>query len=185
MLSFVSLTSLCLLTSSEAFVITNSLSPIFHNNNLVIPSLPPSLLLSDLSDVDGGMSLEEIKNYVSNIGGGLCGLPDSLKTLVGLTLNISLLLFGLLTVGYVVLGIWSFALERTIDDEIRKTPYGSNLLDAKDEMSGGSNSRMDTTTGATTSIESDSLQTRSVVGFDDDQESTSNRVQRRLKKRIK
>ena len=178
-------TTLCItVITSDAFLISNNLSPHFQHN-VGLAALPSSFVLSDLSEADGGMSLEEIKNYVSNIGGGLCGLPDSLKTLVGLTLNISLLLFGILTVGYVVLGIWSFALERTIDDDIRKTPYGYNLLDAKDEVSGSSSSsssnQMDTTPGVITSLQTSS------IGFDGDQESSSdsNRGQRRLKKRIK
>lgn len=46
------------------------------------------------------MTADEIVNYVSNVGGGMCGYPEIVRTTVGLGLNVSLLLFALMTVGY-------------------------------------------------------------------------------------
>jgi len=46
------------------------------------------------------MTAEEITNYMSNVGGGMCGYPELIRTSVGLGLNISLILFALTTVAY-------------------------------------------------------------------------------------
>jgi hypothetical protein len=81
-------------------------------------------------DPTAGMSPDEIVNYVSNVGGGLCGYPESVKTAVGLTLNLSLLTFGVLTLGYIILGAWNFALEKSVDESIKKIPGGEKLLEA-------------------------------------------------------
>ena len=76
-----------------------------------------------------GMTPDQIADYVSNVGGthsrllthsfiyslicpliyfvgGMCGYPDIVKTFIGLGLNLSLIIFGLFTVSYVVLGIY-------------------------------------------------------------------------------
>ena len=37
--------------------------------------------------------------------GGMCGYPDIVKSFIGLGLNLSLIIFGLFTVSYVVLGM--------------------------------------------------------------------------------
>jgi hypothetical protein len=81
-------------------------------------------------DPTAGMSPDEIVNYVSNVGGGLCGYPEGVKTAVGLTLNLSLLTFGVLTLGYIILGAWNFALEKSVDESIKKIPGGEKLLEA-------------------------------------------------------
>lgn len=52
------------------------------------------------NDPTAGMSPEEILNYVSNVGGGMCGYPDWARTLIGVGLNLSLIVFGLFTVSY-------------------------------------------------------------------------------------
>ena len=54
----------------------------------------------DIDPLTAGMSSEEITNYISNVGGGLCGFPDSVKTFIGLGLNLSLLVFGVFIVSY-------------------------------------------------------------------------------------
>lgn len=47
-----------------------------------------------------GMNPEEIAAYTTNIGGGLCGLPDSTRAIIGIALNLNLLAFGFLVVSY-------------------------------------------------------------------------------------
>ena len=69
-----------------------------------------------INDPTAGMSPAEIDNYISNVGGGLCNAPEPVRAAVGLGLNISLIVFGLFTVSYIVLGGLNFALERQVDD---------------------------------------------------------------------
>ena len=52
------------------------------------------------NDPTAGMSPEEIVNYISNVGGGMCGYPDWARTAIGVGLNLSLIAFGLCTVSY-------------------------------------------------------------------------------------
>ena len=47
-----------------------------------------------------GMSPDEIQNYLNNVGGGMCGYPEIVRTFIGLGLNLSLIVFGLFTVAY-------------------------------------------------------------------------------------
>jgi hypothetical protein len=54
----------------------------------------------EIDPLTAGMSSDEITNYVSNVGGGLCGLPEWMKTVVGLGLNLNLILFGVFIVSY-------------------------------------------------------------------------------------
>lgn len=90
-------------------------------------------------DPTAGMTQDEITNYISNVGGGMCGMPEVVRTGVGLGLNLSLFAFGLLTVGYLVFGLWNFALEQSVDSSIKKLPNGQALLDAanKEDMRQG------------------------------------------------
>jgi hypothetical protein len=97
---------------------------------LVPICLEASSSTTTTDDPTAGMSPDEITNYVSNVGGGLCGYPESVKTAIGLGLNLSLLAFGILTLGYIILGAWNFALERSVDDSIKKLPGGERLLEA-------------------------------------------------------
>ena len=80
-------------------------------------SAPPSISIAD--DPTAGMSADEITNYMSNVGGGLCGLPEFVRTGVGLGLNISLLSFGVLTILYVLLGGTNYLLENQLNDAIK------------------------------------------------------------------
>lgn len=80
-------------------------------------SAPPSVSIVD--DPTAGMTADEITNYMSNVGGGLCGLPEVVRTGVGLGLNISLISFGILTLLYVLLGGINFALENQLKDAIK------------------------------------------------------------------
>lgn len=75
-------------------------------------------------DPTAGMTSEEITNYVSNVGGGMCGAPEVVRTAIGLGLNFSLLFFGLFTISYVVLSGANFALEKSIEDSIRSMDDG-------------------------------------------------------------
>ena len=52
------------------------------------------------NDPTAGMSPDEILNYISNVGGGMCGYPDWARTAIGVGLNLSLIVFGLCTVSY-------------------------------------------------------------------------------------
>ena len=52
------------------------------------------------NDPTAGMSPEEIVNYISNVGGGMCGYPDWVRTAIGVGLNLSLIAFGIATVSY-------------------------------------------------------------------------------------
>ena len=57
------------------------------------------------NDPTAGMSPDEITNYISNVGGGMCGYPEAVRTGVGL--GEPGIVFGVLTVGYLVLGLWN------------------------------------------------------------------------------
>ena len=46
------------------------------------------------------MNPEDIKNYISNVGGGLCGYPETVRSIIGLGLNLGLIVFAILTVSY-------------------------------------------------------------------------------------
>lgn len=113
-------------------------------------------------DPTAGMSPDEITNYISNVGGGMCGYPEVVRTGVGLGLNLSLFVFGLLTVGYLVLGLWNFALEQSVDDYIKKLPNGQALLDAatKEDMRQGAlfNTAQSTSYSASAAFDMDPLQ---------------------------
>ena len=81
-------------------------------------SAPPSIKV--VEDATAGMTPEEITNYMSNVGGGLCGLPDFVRIGVGLGLNLSLLAFGVLTLCYVLIGGINFTLENQLNDAIKE-----------------------------------------------------------------
>ncbi|KAJ1432614.1 hypothetical protein B484DRAFT_447746 [Ochromonadaceae sp. CCMP2298] len=72
------------------------------------------------NDPTAGMSPEEITNYISNVGGGMCGQSESVRALIGLSLNLSLIVFGFFTVSYVVLGGLNFSLDKNVEDLIEK-----------------------------------------------------------------
>jgi hypothetical protein len=72
------------------------------------------------NDPTAGMSPEEITNYISNVGGGMCGTPDAVRALIGLSLNLSLIVFGFFTVSYVILGGLNFSLDKNVEDLIDK-----------------------------------------------------------------
>jgi hypothetical protein len=65
-----------------------------------LPSLPllclnsPPVSTSTSDDPTAGMTDDQIASYVSNVGGGLCGSNDAVKTVIGLSLNLSLIVFG-------------------------------------------------------------------------------------------
>lgn len=50
---------------------------------------------------------------------GMCGAPDFIKTGIGLSLNVSLILFGLLTASYAITAGLKFALEKQVEDSIK------------------------------------------------------------------
>jgi len=64
------------------------------------PFMMPTTKTTVINDPTAGMTPDEITNYLSNVGGGLCGYPDSVRTLIGLSLNLSLLALGVLALSY-------------------------------------------------------------------------------------
>lgn len=64
------------------------------------PFMMPATKTTVINDPTAGMTPDEITNYLSNVGGGLCGYPDSVRTLIGLSLNLSLLALGVLALSY-------------------------------------------------------------------------------------
>lgn len=69
---------------------------------LILPlyCLEPTSKTTTTNDPTAGMTEGEIANYISNVGGGLCGLPEIVRDAIGLALNLSLLTFGIFTLGY-------------------------------------------------------------------------------------
>lgn len=65
------------------------------------------------------MTPDEILSYVSNVGGGLCGYPEILKSAVGLGLNLNLVIFGVMCVSYAILGGLNFKFEKDVEDTIK------------------------------------------------------------------
>ena len=106
--------------------VTNSISPnpILMQNSLYIAvnkfaSGPKPLSPEDAIEIDpktAGMSPDEITNYMSNVGGGLCGYPEALKSIVGLGLNLNLLVFGVFCVSYAILSALDFKSRKDVED---------------------------------------------------------------------
>ena len=59
-----------------------------------------TVFFQTINDPTAGMTPDEITNYISNVGGGMCGYPELIRTSVGLGLNISLVLFAFTTLAY-------------------------------------------------------------------------------------
>ena len=76
-------------------------------------------------DPTAGMSPEQITDYISNVGGGMCGLSEGIGGFIGLGLNLSLLAFGIFTIGYVVLGGLNFKFEKDTEDLVKKYTEGN------------------------------------------------------------
>jgi hypothetical protein len=53
-----------------------------------------------IDDPTAGMTPEQITDYMSNVGGGMCGYPEVVRTAIGVGLNLSLIAFGFFTVSY-------------------------------------------------------------------------------------
>ena len=68
--------------------------------NIIPFCITPSSKSTTINDPTAGMNAAEIQDYMSNVGGGLCGASDFVKGAVGLSLNFSLLTFGVFTVAY-------------------------------------------------------------------------------------
>lgn len=100
------------LKSSNALSMsTNTLSNIL---GLMPLCLTATSKTTTTNDPTAGMSPEEIVNYISNVGGGMCGYPEWVRGSIGVGLNLSLLAFGIATVSYGELKIQSSILGRRI-----------------------------------------------------------------------
>ena len=88
-----------------------------HHNNLLIASstinnnlnnafgllplcLTPTSKTTTINDPTAGMTPEQITDYMSNVGGGMCGYPEVIRTSIGLGLNITLIVFGVFVAAY-------------------------------------------------------------------------------------
>ena len=99
-------------------------SPTFVQNSIYLAvnkfaSGPKLVNPEDAIEIDpdtAGMSPDEIVNYMSNVGGGLCGYPEALKSVVGLGLNINLLVFGVFCVAYAILNALDFKNRKDVED---------------------------------------------------------------------
>lgn len=77
-----------------------SSSPLDNLLGLMPLCLTATSKTTTTNDPTAGMSPDEILNYISNVGGGMCGYPDWARTAIGVGLNLSLIVFGLCTVSY-------------------------------------------------------------------------------------
>lgn len=93
---------------------------------LIPLSISSSSKTTTTNDPTAGMNAAEIQDYISNVGGGLCGAPEIVKTAIGLGLNLSLLTFGIFVLSYVILGGANFALEKQVEE--LKTPKLSSTV---------------------------------------------------------
>ena len=62
--------------------------------------LTPSSKTTTINDPTAGMTPEQITDYMSNVGGGMCGYPEVVRTSIGLALNLTLIVFGVLIAAY-------------------------------------------------------------------------------------
>ena len=95
--------------------------PLCENRFIEGPKAPTSVA----DDPTAGMSDADIQSYMSNVGGGLCGYPEWVKEAVGVTLNLSLISFGVFTVSYVVLYAIQLFLDKEVEDTIKDADRGN------------------------------------------------------------
>lgn len=107
-------------STGRGMAMMNSRSTHFISFPSTLPlCLAPTFKTTTVNDPTAGMSDEEIVNYVSNVGGGLCGSSELVKTLIGLSLNLSLIIFGIFTVSYVIVGSSKWFLEKQVEDSFK------------------------------------------------------------------
>jgi hypothetical protein len=123
------------------------------------------------NDPTAGMTPEEITNYISNVGGGLCGQPEIVRGSIGLALNLCLFFFGIFTVGYAVLGGLRFKLNKDVDDIFEQIRPGA---DARSTVAPGV---------ALRTMAGD--QPDAMALGDDNSGPTLSRSERRMKRRLK
>lgn len=90
--------------------------------------IEPTSKTTVINDPTAGMNSDQIQNYIDNVGGGMCGYPEWIRTFLGLGLNLSLLTFGIFTVVYVILSGWNFFLEKQVEDLLKKAEAESKAL---------------------------------------------------------
>ena len=114
--------------------------------------LEPTSKSTVINDPTAGMTPEQIQDYVSNVGGAMCGYPDWIRSIIGVSLNLSLLLFGIFTVSYVILGGLNFFNEKGIEDTVKDvdTRFGLNFSAARSAGAGGVRSMVDAKPGSST-----------------------------------
>jgi len=78
-------------------------------------SAPNQVKTTVTNDPTAGMTPDQITDYMSNVGGGMCG-NEALGSVIGLGLNVSLIIFGFFTVGYVIMGGLNFKYNKDVDE---------------------------------------------------------------------
>lgn len=182
-----------LLTKQERRSATLTMAARDHFGMLPL-CLEPTSKSTVINDPTAGMTPEQIQEYVSNVGGAMCGYPDSIRSIIGVSLNLSLLLFGFFTVGYVILGGLNFFYEKGVEDTLQDVDrrFGLNFSMARSSAgAGAARSMVDAKPGSSTVYTpgggGDSLKLRATL--DDEQDkgqslSGLNRSERRMKGRI-
>lgn len=66
-----------------------------------------------------GMDPDQINSYITEIGGGMCGLPEEVRAFIGVALNLNLLVFGFMVVSYAITSVISSVLEKQVEDGIK------------------------------------------------------------------
>ena len=68
---------------------------------IVVSGIIPLCLESEAGvEAASTMSPEEMTDFMSNVGGELCGYPESVRVAIGTGLNLSLIAFGVMTLSY-------------------------------------------------------------------------------------
>eukprot|EP01035_Chromulina_nebulosa_P021031 gene21031-27257_t len=125
----------------------NEISKISNNAivNFILPvCITPTSKTTVINDPTAGMNEKEIQDYISNVGGGLCGYPDYIRDFVGVGINLSLITLGILSLGYIILGGYQFALEKDVETLMK--PFESNFPDALTKGSAAENDDLENST---------------------------------------
>lgn len=95
-------------------------------------SAPQGVKTTVIDDPTAGMTPDQITDYISNVGGGMCG-NDGLGQFIGLGLNLSLIVFGFFTVSYVIMGGLSFKYTKDTEELVTKAIGMPSLTNKADD----------------------------------------------------
>eukprot|EP01031_Cornospumella_fuschlensis_P040444 gene40444-49292_t len=83
-------------------------------------SIPEAAKSTLSSDLDAGMTADQVQSYDASIGGGLCGQSDTVKAAIGLGLNLGLSSLLVLIVVYALLSGVNWVLAKQVEDSLRR-----------------------------------------------------------------